>query len=319
MEQAHLKANNLYYSQENFPQHTIAGDKLGAGLSLKPEHLDDILSLPVQAPSVNHNLWFEVHTENYFVAGGPRLNYLRAVRENHNISFHGVGGSLGSDHKAMAAHTKQVKALINEFQPILVSEHAVWSKSDGKYFADLMPLPRTQDALQSLIDGVDCYQSGIGRSILIENPSNYLDFISDMDEPQFLVEAARRSGCGLLIDINNLYISSKNTGIDALNYLKQIPAELVGEIHIAGHDPDPTLGQSLLIDSHAAAVAPPVWKLLEQALGLFGHTPVLVERDANIPSFTELMKERQIAQNYLEQDKVLRNVNAAGNEVLVNE
>ncbi|WP_426370322.1 DUF692 domain-containing protein [Pseudocolwellia sp. HL-MZ7] len=296
------------------PQHIVAEDHLGAGISLKPDHLDDIFALPEQ-PLPPNNLWFEVHTENYFVAGGPRLNYLRAIRENFNISFHGVGGSLGSDHKTMAAHTRQVKALIDEFQPALVSEHAVWSKSDGKYFADLMPLPRTEDALQFLIDGIDCYQSGIGRSILIENPSNYLDFISDMDEPQFLVEAANRSGCGLIIDINNLYISSKNTGINALNYLSQIPAELVGEIHIAGHDPDPTLGQSLLIDSHASAVAPSVWKLLEQALVLFGNKPVLVERDANIPSFTELMSERQTAQNYLDQCALKTSSNVSYKEV----
>ena len=310
MEQAHLKGNKLIS-----PQQVIAGDQLGAGLSLKPEHLDDILALPVKESSLNSNLWFEVHTENYFVAGGPRLNYLSAVREKYNVSFHGVGGSLGSDLKTMSAHTKQVKALIDEFQPTLVSEHAVWSKSEGKYFAELLPLPRTQDALTSLINGIDCYQSGIGRSILIENPSNYLDFISDMDEPQFLVEAAKRSGCGLLIDINNLYISSKNTGIDALNYLKQLPAELVGEIHIAGHDPDPTLGQSLLIDSHAAAVAPPVWNLLEQALSLFGAKPVLVERDANIPTFDELMSERQTAQGYLEQCELKKRVNPPYKEV----
>jgi len=298
MEQVLLKVNNLQY-----PQHQCAGRHLGAGLSLKPEHLDDILALPLQQQSTN-NLWFELHTENFFVEGGPRLDYLSAIRENYNVSLHGVGGSLGSDHKSIAAHTKRVKALIDRFQPCLVSEHAVWSKYQGKYFADLLPLPRTQDALQSLIDGIDCYQSGIGRSILIENPSNYLDLISDMDEPQFLVEAAKRSGCGLLIDINNLYISSKNTGIDALSYLKQIPSNLVGEIHIAGHDQDPTLGQSLLIDSHAAAVATPVWKLLEQALALFGHIPVLVERDANIPSFNELMSERQTAQNYLDQCEI---------------
>lgn len=311
MEQARLKGNKL-----SSPQHMVAGDQLGAGLSLKPEHLDDIFALPVNKSSSNNDLWFEVHTENYFVAGGPRLNYLRAVRENYKLSFHGVGGSLGSDHKTMSAHTKRVKALIDEFQPTLVSEHAVWSKSDGKYFADLLPLPRTQDALESLINGIDCYQSGIGRSILIENPSNYLDFVSDMDEPQFLVEAAKRSGCGLLIDINNLYISSKNTGIDALNYLRHIPAELVGEIHIAGHDPDPTLGQSLLIDSHAASVAPPVWNLLEQALGLFGPTPILVERDANIPSFEELMSERQTAQDYLHQCELKKSVNAPHKEEL---
>ncbi len=311
MDKVLLKVNPLHS-----PQQFLVGEHLGAGLSLKPEHLDDILVLPVKNSASDNNLWFEVHTENYFVAGGPRLAYLRAIRENYNISFHGVGGSLGADLKAMPAHTKRVKALIDEFQPSLVSEHAVWSKANGKYFADLMPLPRTQDALQSLINGIDCYQSGIGRSILIENPSNYLDFISDMDEPQFLVEAAKRSGCGLLIDINNLYISSKNTGVDALNYLKQIPAELVGEIHIAGHDPDPELGDSLLIDSHAAAVAPPVWNLLEAALNLFGHRPVLVERDANIPSFGELMNERETAQHYLNQCQLQNNLSTLNKKVI---
>jgi uncharacterized protein (UPF0276 family) len=137
-----------------------------------------------------------------------------------------------------------------------------------------------------------------------------------MDEPQFLVEAANRSGCGLIIDINNLYISSKNTGFYALEYLKQIPAKLVCEIHIAGHDPDPTLGESLLIDSHAAAVALPVWKLLEQALALFGPVPVLVERDANIPSFQELMSERQMAQSYLDKCKVNNHLNLTNQEVI---
>jgi uncharacterized protein (UPF0276 family) len=307
-----LKVNQSSFSQ----QYIIAGKHLGAGLGLKAEHLDDILMLPVQGASLGNNLWFEVHTENYFVAGGPRLSYLRAIREHYDISFHGVGGSLGADHQAMSAHTKQVKALIDEFQPTLVSEHAVWSKSGGTYFAELMPLPRTQDALQSLIDGIDCYQSGIGRPILIENPSNYLDFISEMNEPQFLVEAAKRTGCGLLIDINNLYISSKNTGIDALSYLAQIPAELVSEIHIAGHDPDPALGQSLLIDSHASAVVPSVWLLLEQALDLFGHRPVLVERDANIPPFAELISERQTAQGYLDRCALKKTSSMRSKEVI---
>jgi uncharacterized protein (UPF0276 family) len=298
MEQVHLKVNESPLSSQSL----IAEAHLGAGLGLKAEHLDDILALPVTGEAcAGSHLWFEVHTENYFVAGGPRLNYLRSIRENYDLSFHGVGGSLGYDHQSMPEHLKQVKALIDEFQPALVSEHAVWSRSGGAYFADLMPLPRTHDALQSLIEGIDRYQSGIGRRILIENPSNYLDFASEMDEPQFLIDAAHRSGCGLLIDINNLYISSKNTGIDAIKYLSQIPADLVGEIHIAGHDPDPELGQALLIDSHASEVDLPVWALLEHALSLFGHKPVLVERDANIPPFAELMCERQTAQSYLEQ------------------
>ncbi|BBB27563.1 MNIO family bufferin maturase [Amphritea japonica] len=293
-----MKVNETPTSQQSLTAETY----LGAGLGLKAEHLDDILAMPMaEETGTSNRLWFEVHTENYFVAGGPRLNYLRSIRENYDLSFHGVGGSLGYDHQSMPEHIKQVKALIDEFQPALVSEHAVWSRSGGAYFADLMPLPRTQDALQSLVEGIDRYQSGIGRRILIENPSNYLDFTSEMDEPQFLVEAAHRSGCGLLIDINNLYISSKNTGIDAEKYLSQIPADLVGEIHMAGHDPDPELGQALLIDSHAADIETPVWDLLAYALSLFGHKPVLIERDANIPPFAELMNERATAQGYLDQ------------------
>ncbi len=297
MEQVLLKVNKYR------PLSSLTtGAHLGAGLGLKADHLDDIFALPVADDAqMGNQLWFEVHTENYFVAGGPRRHYLRSIRDRYELSFHGVGGSLGYDHQSMPEHIKQVKALIDEFEPTLISEHAVWSRSSGAYFADLMPLPRTQDALQSLVDGVDRFQSGIGRRILIENPSNYLDFTSEMDEPQFLVEAAQRSGCGLLIDINNLYLSSKNTGIDAAQYLSQIPAELVGEIHIAGHDPDPELGQALLIDSHASPVDLPVWELLQHALTLFGHRPVLVERDANLPPFAELMHERQLAQGYLDQ------------------
>lgn len=283
-------------------QYPLFDNKLGAGLSLKAEHYDDVLALPAGASApAGKNLWFEVHTENYCVAGGPRLEYLRAIRQDFDLSFHGVGGSLGFDHATMPAHLRRIKTLIDEFQPRLISEHAVWSRAGGQYFAELLPLPRTNSALQSLIDGIDCYQSGIARQILIENPSNYVDFNSEMDEAQFLVEAATRSGCGLLIDINNLYISSRNTGMNALDYLSQIPPELVGEIHIAGHDPDPDLGQQLLIDSHASEVDQAVWDLLQKALDIFGHTPVLIERDANIPAFSELMREQQQAQSYLNQ------------------
>jgi uncharacterized protein (UPF0276 family) len=281
-------------------QAASSGKLSGAGLGLKPEHYQDVLALAEgSTDSSANNPWFEVHTENYFVAGGPRLDYLRAINEHFALSFHGVGGSLGYDAAAMPDHLRQVKALVDEFQPQFISEHAVWSRFQGRYYADLLPLPRTRVALQSLIDGIDQYQSAIDRCIFIENPSNYLDFTSEMDEPEFLVEAARRSGCGLLIDINNLYISSRNTGLDAANYLAKIPPELVGELHIAGHDADPELGQQLLIDSHAATIVEPVWSLLERALALFGHKPVLIERDANIPAFIELMDELQIANSYL--------------------
>lgn len=278
-----------------------AGPIRGAGVSLKAEHYEDVLALP-QTGSPDPGTgepWFEVHTENYFVAGGPRLDYLSAIRERHQLSFHGVGASLGSLFVPDTNHLDQVKALVDRFQPALVSEHAVWSRAEQTYFADLLPLPRTQSALQQLIDGIDRYQTHIGRRILIENPANYLDFKSEMDEPDFLVEAAQRAGCGLLVDVNNLYLSGRNIGIDTHAYVSRIPAELVGELHVAGHDPDPQFGARLLIDSHAAEVALPVWELLAHALERFGDTPVCLERDARIPPFADLMRERLQAQHYM--------------------
>lgn len=271
---------------------------LGAGINLKPQHVPDALSGGPQTDTTQ-KLWFEVHTENFFVAGGPRLDALHAIRSEFPVSFHGVGASLGNRERLDNHHIQQVKQLVDRFQPTLISEHAVWSAANNTYFADLLPLPRTQDALNQLISGIDEYQSGIGRSILIENPTNYLQFNSEMDEPEFLVEAAIRSGCGLLLDVNNLYLSSQNCGMDAAQYINSLPVDLVGEIHIAGYSVDPNLGQTLLIDSHAAEVSEPVWALLELALQRFGAQPILLERDDNIPSFSALMSERQRAQQSL--------------------
>jgi hypothetical protein len=277
---------------------------LGAGVSLKPQHYQDVLALlsnsasPV-GNSIASQQWFEVHTENYFVDGGPRLEYLNAIREHFPISFHGVGASLGGLTLPNKDHLKKVKKLVDRFEPTLISEHAVWSAYSGTYFADLLPILKTKDALNQLVDGIDCYQNAIGQKILIENPSNYLSFKSELDEPDFLLEASQRSGCGLLIDVNNLYLSEQNCGLNVDDYLKRIPPERVGEIHIAGHDVDPNLGKKLLIDSHAAEVAQPVWQLLQQALQLFGKKPVLLERDNKIPKFEQLLLEQNKAQNMI--------------------
>lgn len=285
---------------------SLAGRLQGAGVSLKAEHYEDVLALSHTGASGASEPWFEVHTENYFVAGGPRLDYLSAIREHHELSLHGVGASLGSNAVPDTKHLDQVKALVERFQPAVVSEHAVWSRAEQTYFAELLPLPRTQTALQQLVDGIDRYQTHIGRQILIENPTNYLAFKSEMDEPEFLVEAAQRAGCGLLIDVNNLYLSGQNVGTDTHSYLARIPAELVGEIHVAGHHPDPQFGAQLLIDSHAAEVALPVWDLLAHALTQFGTIPVCLERDGNIPPFAELMRERLQAQQTMELCPTLR-------------
>jgi len=266
-----------------------SGAPSGAGIGLKHAHVEAALGSPETAP------WFEVHTENYLVAGGPRLEALARVRERFALSFHGVGASLGGPEPPDARHLDAVKRLVDAFEPALVSEHAVWSRAGGVYYADLLPLPRTEEALTRLSDGIDRYQEAIGRRILIENPANYLPFVSDMDEPDFLAEAARRTGCGLLLDVNNVYVSACNCGLDAHAYIEALPGERVGEIHVAGFELDENFGERLLIDTHAAPVSEPVWALLDFALECLGSRPVLLERDGKLPAFETLMHERRRA------------------------
>ena len=264
-------------------------DRIGAGVGLRQPHVEHALvhSEP--------RLWFEVHTENYMVAGGPRLAQLRRIRESFPVSFHGVGASLGGPAPPEPGHLAAVRRLVDEFDPVLVSEHAVWSSANGVWFADLLPLPRTADALRRLVDGVDRYQEAVGRRILIENPTNYLPFTSEMDEPDFLNEVAARTGCSLLLDVNNVYLSARNCGIDPERYIEALPADRIEEIHVAGHEADENLGEALLIDSHAAPVSEAVWNLLDVALAHLGPRPVLLERDANLPPFETLMEERRLA------------------------
>ena len=264
-------------------------DRIGAGVGLKQSHVEHALA---------HSepfLWFEVHTENYMVAGGPRLAQLRQIREAFPVSFHGVGASLGGPAPPEPRHLAAARRLVDEFDPVLVSEHAVWSNANGVWFADLLPLPRTGDALRQLVQGVDRYQEAIGRRILIENPTNYLPFVSEMDEPDFLTEVAVRTGCGLLLDVNNVYLSARNCSIDPEQYIETLPANRIEEIHVAGYEADENLGEALLIDSHAAPVSEAVWNLLDVALAHFGPRPVLLERDGNLPRFETLMEERRLA------------------------
>ncbi len=264
-------------------------DRIGAGVGLKQSFVESALAC--SEPS----LWFEVHTENYMVAGGPRLAQLRQIREAFPVSLHGVGASLGGPVPPEPRHLSAVKRLVDEFEPVLVSEHAVWSSANGVWFADLLPLPRTGDALRQLVEGVDRYQEAIGRRILIENPTNYLPFVSEMDEPEFLNEVARRTGCGLLLDVNNVYLSARNCGIDPERYIRTLSADRIEEVHIAGHEADENLGEALLIDTHAAPVSEAVWRLLDFALAHLGPRPVLLERDGKLPPFETLLEERRRA------------------------
>lgn len=262
-----------------------------AGVSLKPEYYSEALN------HIGEGIWYEIHPENYMVDGGPRLAWLSAFADKFPLSFHGVGASLGGLDPFNGEHLTALKHLIDRFNPHQVSEHATWSSFESQYFADLLPLPRTKAVQDHMVNRIDEFQNAIGRRILIENPTNYMKTKFDLDEPEFLAEIATRAGCGLLLDVNNVYISSVNVGIDAKAYVKALPPNLIGEIHIAGFDLDPVHGEALLIDTHSSPVSEPVWGLLDTALAHIGLVPVLLERDGNIPAFSELLGEHSRAQN----------------------
>jgi len=268
---------------------------LTAGLGLKPQHYDAALACPAAG------LWFEVHPENYMVAGGPRLAWLEAIRSIHAISLHGVGLSLAADAEPDPAHLARLAVLARRIEPVLVSEHLAWSAWRGAYHPDLLPFPRTSEALARIADNVSRTQDALQRRIAIENPSHYLRIDGHAwDEIDFLTELARRTGCGLLLDVNNIYVSARNLGYSADAYLDAFPGERVMEIHLAGHAPDSSLGDALLVDSHDAPVAAEVWILYERLIRRIGPRPTLIERDDNLPEFTTLLAERERA------DAVLR-------------
>ena len=245
--------------------------------------------------------WFEVHTENY-MGGGKAPAYLDAVRRDYPISLHGVGLSLGSVDGIDDAHLERVARAVARFEPALVSEHLSWNVVDGTYLADLLPLPLTEESLEVVCRNVDRLQSHIGREILIENPSSYLQFRhSSMTEWEFLAAIASRTGCGILCDVNNIYVSACNHGWDPLAYLDTLPTDAIGEIHLAGHAQNRLRdGRILRIDHHGARVAPEVWALYAVALDRFGPVPTLIEWDTDIPAFDVLQDEAAQAQAHLD-------------------
>lgn len=263
-----------------------------AGVGFKPEHLAEALASPAA------ELWFEVHAENYMVAGGPRLAMLDTLRRERPLSLHGVGMSLAGASDPDPDHVAALKRLVERFQPALVSEHLAWSRLDGRCFPDLLPVPRTNEVLTRLAANISRVQDAIGREILIENPSHYVALRDHQwTETSFLSELARRSGCRLLIDINNVVVGAHNVHFDAAEWLEAIPAKLVGEVHLAGHTLD--VEGTLIIDSHDAPVSSDVWALYESFVRRVGPVPTLIERDGNIPPFAELMAERDRAQHIL--------------------
>ncbi len=263
---------------------------LTAGLGLKPQHYDAALACS------SAGLWFEVHPENYMVDGGPRLAWLEAIRGKHPISLHGVALSLAADAEPDPAHLKRLTELARRVEPALISEHLAWSTWRGAYHPDLLPFPRTTEALARIAGNVCRTQDALQRRIAIENPSHYLKLYGhEWSETEFLRELARRTGCGLLLDVNNVYVSACNMSYSAEDYIDAFPGEAVMEIHLAGHAPDPKLGDALMVDSHDAPVAPAVWALYERLIRRIGARPTLIERDDNLPAFDVLLAERDRA------------------------
>ncbi|MCL6693210.1 DUF692 domain-containing protein [Pseudomonas sp. R3.Fl] len=263
----------------------------GAGLGLKAEHYAQALECDAKG------LWFEVHPENYMV-GGPRRAWLERIGERHPLSLHGVSLSLAADAPPDAAHLQRLRALAERVQPMLISEHLAWSTWRGQYLPDLLPFPRSHTALARIAENIQRTQDALGRRIAIENPSHYLRLTGhDWDEIDFLTELVLRTGCGLLLDVNNVHVSAHNLGFDAAHYLDCFPAAAILEIHLAGHSHDE--GGELLIDSHDAAIAEPVWALYQRLIQRIGPRPTLIERDDHIPAFGELLDERDVAQAIL--------------------
>lgn len=270
---------------------TTQDGTLSAGLGLKPAHFDEALA------ATDAGLWFEVHAENHLVDGGPRLAWLDAVRARHPVSLHGVSLSLAGEQPLDQQHLARLAALVRHIDPVLVSEHLAWSGADGRHFPDLLPIVRDDAALHRIAAHIAQTQDILGRRIAIENPSHYLHVDGhDWDEVDFLGELVRRTGCALLLDINNVHVSSRN----AAAWLDRFPGDTVVEIHLAGHSVDPALGPALLIDSHDAPVADSVWALFHRVVERIGPRPTLIERDGNVPSFAALMAERQRAHTALQ-------------------
>ncbi|WP_085585964.1 DUF692 domain-containing protein [Thalassospira mesophila] len=261
-----------------------------AGVGFKAEHASDVFE---NADPVS---WFEVHPENYMVSGGPRLQMLTQLRERFPLSLHGVGLSLGGGEPLDKNHLRSLRALVDRFEPAQVSEHIAWSGHDGKYLADLLPTPLTLAALADLVNAIDEVQNAVGRRILIENPTSYLALPQNaMPETDFIMAAARQSGCGLLIDVNNIFISAYNLGFDARDYIDVLPADLIGEIHLAGHEQDADARDDVLIDTHSRPVASPVWALYWRLIDRIGAKPTLIEWDNDIPDWQVLAHEAALA------------------------
>lgn len=254
---------------------------MGAGLGLRAPHAAAALA---RRPRVG---WWEAHSENYF-GGGEPVAALSRVREDYPVSLHGVGLGLGSAEAPAPDHLKQLQALVARIEPALVSEHLSWNRAGGRYFNDLLPVPRVEGAIEVVAEHIDAVQNALGRPLLIENVSAYVAFDGELcTQAEMLAQLVARTGCGILLDVNNLYVNALNLGIDPLVEMARLPRGCVGEIHVAGFE----WLDAIAIDSHGAPVCDAVWSLLDAAFDRFGSTPVLLERDSNLPALDALLEE----------------------------
>jgi uncharacterized protein len=263
------------------------------GVGLRAPHVAEVMAT---RPAI---AFLEVHTENY-LGGGPAVAALERLRRDYALSLHGVGLSLGGADPLDHRHLARVKSLVERIQPVLVSEHLAWSVGGGAYLNHLLPLPYDDSRLEATSRRIEEIQKTLGRPILVENPARYLRFRhSPISEPEFLSELARRTGCGILLDVNNVYVSSRNFDEDPLACLEAMPAEAIGEIHLAGHATNDAAGRPILIDDHGSRVAEPVWDLYRRTLGRLGPAPTLIEWDTNLPELAVLLDEAARAERFL--------------------
>ena len=278
---------------------SVAGDARSipaiAGIGLRGPHQARFLN---DKPAAG---WLEAHSENYFAEDGIALATLERIRADYPVSLHGVGLSLGSVDPLDTGHLASLARLVDRIEPGLVSEHLSWGAVDGRHLNDLLPLPYTEEALAHVAGRIEQVQERLGRPILVENVSSYLEFTSStMPEWEFLVEAAIRSGARILLDVNNIYVNSQNHGFTANDYIESIPVELVGEIHLAGHTVQRYDGHEILVDTHNALVCDEVWTLYDAAIARFGATPTLIEWDSELPPVEALLAEAARAQRTMD-------------------
>jgi uncharacterized protein (UPF0276 family) len=266
----------------------------GTGIGLRAPHVGEIAAARPSLP------WLEVHAENY-MAGGPALATLEKIRHDYPVSLHGVGLSLGTAGRLDARHLGRLRTLAEQIEPCLVSEHLSWSIVDGTYLNHLLPLPYTEETLRVFADQVLHVQEALGRQLLIENPSGYLRFRhSSIPEAEFIAEIVQLTGCGLLCDVNNIFVTAENLGLDPVGYIDALPRDAVREIHLAGHGRNDVDGHTILIDDHGSPVAEDVWRLYAHALRRFGPVPTLIEWDTDLPSLSVLLDEARRANDVRE-------------------